>query len=183
MKGLHPYPQRESELREQWRVIGDVEDELYFGGFLEPNMGFADAGLVRAVAFPDGSYIEFPDAGTPVWWHRLRRRDRWLAAGLYVKIWYTSTVGSTANFQLDMGVRETQPGDVMGAGFPLRLATSLVFPGPAVAGTEMAFEKSFAASVITGQGDLVQLSFNRVPADANVNPLRLLGVYYRVLPS
>lgn len=208
MKGLHPspsvilptaklfpasdgsvtFPRTEAgasaDLRENFRVLNDVADELYFTGFLEPNQGFADAGLVRAVVFPDGSYIEFPNVGTPVWWHRLRRRKRWLAAGLYLKIWYTSDVGAAANFTLDVGVREGDAGDVMGAGFRLTYAPSLSIPGPAVAGTVLVKELSSTTnSIISGQKDLVQFSFNRNPADANGNLLRVLGVYFEVLPQ
>lgn len=185
MNGLGPAPPIGAEIREQWRIVNEVLDELYFKPAMLPGVGYFDAGANLATnVIPGCSTVEFTKAGAALGWRtEWRRRVRWRNAAVRVTITYSAVAGSTNNFHIDLRTREHAAGDVHPVGN--MFTVSFTVPGPAVANTEMSYVYVSPGVAINGAKPNLTLVLARNPVaadDTNANSLHVLSVEWEVIP-
>jgi len=179
--GLHPFPQADSESRENWRVTSEVLDKLYLEFFLEPGDGGLYGGA--ALAATGGNIANagnFPDAAVSFWIVNLPIRPAFQRYAYQVDVDYTSTAGGVANFNLQTALWLTTPGGNLGTD-PV-LAANGTAAGPANANDEKRVTfTSGTATLISPLYRHMRFRFLRDGvADPNNNPLRVLGIYLRL---
>lgn len=186
IKGLHPIPVQSAEIHENWRTVSEALGELYFERTYGPGIGalFNGAALVSFGA-PLG--ISFPNAGVPLLVGPMEKRpERWQRAGFEATLWYTSPVGSTNNFAINVDVIPHDEGDVLTA-IVASATISYVIPGPAVANTELKTTAvTLSTTAIAGNKDCLCFRVYRDAAnasDTNANAFYLEQVLIRVLPQ
>lgn len=176
MRGLY-HKGDEPEDRERWRVVDEALSEVYMEGWLGTGAG------VR-VGAADGQsnfgYTSFPNGAQTSVRYELKVRQRWHGCGLYIKVWYTSPVGSTNTFSVTVGGRQTREGQNLLA--PLSIFTTNLTPaGPAVAQDVKVYELTTATGIISAYFDVLSLRFVRNDPDANANELWQILAYYKVV--
>jgi hypothetical protein len=160
---------------ERQRVLHRALDEEYFRRDLAPGMvtyevGAADAanGLTAVMRLPAAA------AGTFPMLHRTCRMNALVARTRpRLTMWYTSTVGSTANFDLRFQVRLHAIGALTTAAGSLVFSTQLLAPGPAVANTILS-ATVVGGAIMPAIPAPVRLSVARIGGDPNVNALDIL---------
>ncbi len=183
MNGLHPFPAADSEIRENWRVVSEVLDELYFELFLEPGMGGlygTAAKVVITAGVPRANAIELPDAVTGIWLLALPVRDRFSRLSYQLDVDYTSPVAGVANFTLQADLFLTTPGGNLQTDPTITVQAPA--PGPANINDEK--RVTLTAPITTLVSPLYRhMRFRLIrlgAADANNNPLHVLGAYLRL---
>lgn len=165
-------------------------DELYNQVWLYPGMGVGvKGGTVTPTedtpAIPTGSFAaeKFLDANDSRYTWNIGVRSLWRNHNCDATFWYTSDVGSTNNFRIQLLLSTMQEGLPVNT-FPLNSTAS--YPGPAVANTVMKVTVTGQLAPFTIQTDkLLSFLFRRIGADAadtNVNACILLAVmlnFYR----
>lgn len=183
MNGLHPFPESAPEIRENWRVTGEILDEIYFELFLEPGMGGlygTTAKVVITPAVPRANAIEFPNAVTGIWLLGLPVRDRFSRLSYQLDVEYTSPVAGIANFTLQADLFLTTPGGNLQTD-PV-ISVQAAAPGPVNINDEK--RVTLTAPIATLVSPLYRhMRFRLIrlgAADANNNPLHVLGAYLRL---
>jgi hypothetical protein len=193
MRGLNPGPLSPAELRENQRVTNEVLDELYFVREFEPGdgtvglvAGTATAAAIAPQAVPGTPAIELPATagGKPAWRINLRRKRRWLRAGLRLRIQHTATAGAAGNVRLELLLRSWSTGDV----YPGRtdLVTGWTLASSAVASTAELLDYVTTSIVIPGDKDWLTLGFYRDKtnaADTSGSSLYITGISLEILPQ
>lgn len=164
--GLGPLSAETVPLERQ-RARDRAVDETYFR--VELAAGVCNYfGAVTEVDANNAVVMRFPNAASTYARRIVRGRDLWPRTRLRFDVWYTSPVGSTANFEL-LGVMwcHDAGGTVAGAG----IAVTWTAAGPAVAGTPMKTSAVVTAPVNSTPHEVVRLAIGRNDPDANVNAL------------
>lgn len=183
MKGLHPFPAADPEVRENWRTVNEVVDELYFEFFLDPGMGGlygTAAPVVITPAIPRANAIDFPNAVTGVWLLALPVRRRFSRLAYQVDIDYTSPAAGTATFTVQTDLFLTTPGGNLQTD-PVVTAQGAP-PGPANVNDEGRVTLTSATTTLVSTL-YRHLRFRLIrtgAADANNNSLYVLGAYLRL---
>ena len=173
-----------AELRENFRTLNEVLDELYFKPAFYPGDGtLLNGALFDASVINAAASVEFPAAGVPGWLNERVRRSRWQNAQIRLTLSYTATVGSTNNFWLSFAIREHGAGTVHPAAN--LIAVGVAIPGPAIAKTELSFVYVSPGVAINGalRGLTFGLARDKTNAgDTNVNSLHVLSAEWEILP-
>lgn len=113
-----------------------------------------------------------------------RRPSQWISGKLRIQFWFTSPVGSTANFFIQINVDAARTGEVIPA--TNLLALSAAYAGPAVADTKM-FSGSVYTTTSFGNDDehfslrIARLSTNA--SDTNLNTFHLMDAEVFHIPA
>lgn len=148
MQGISPFPQSGPEARENWRVVNDVADELYFLQVFQPGsltpVGGSGPGAVGGGRV--GSLI-LPDAATTNGRFVIRVPN--YAARHYLRIRYRATSNTTGNsFLIRFAAWAYGESSNYNTGSTLLGDTTLTVAGPVAAMDRLAGEVLLSSAII-----------------------------------
>lgn len=182
MRGIRIEPPTAVEERDNWRILNEVVDELYFKRTYFPGTGVYTSGAAVAMASRK-SVVDFPNAGNPAWRWSEERRSRWMQAGIYWKVRYTTDAAGGGNFAVQLQLVQTGAGDNVAAAALYQSPKTLAAPAAANDVAEAEFVDT--GVVINGNKDDLGWLFLRTSGDAtDTSPdvLRVYSVTVKVLP-
>lgn len=165
-----------------------LDDDHYVRRFTPGEFVLGGAGapthVLVTTASPRWSAIEMPDAATSLAVVSFAKPSEWRAGHLRVTYWYTSPVGSTNAFRIQVLMRAIRDAEVLTGTLLVDLSTNVA--GPAVANTVVRAAAVLTTVAIGNDDELFTLRIGRIGADAgdtNVNVFQLLYAKVEHLPA
>lgn len=184
MRGLILNPPGEAEERENWRLVGDMVDELYFRREYRAGLGRYDVGAAVAMN-SRGAVVSFPNAGNPSWRLVERRAERWRRAGIHAKLAYTVDAAGGGDFYFRLNILNFDAGDNLAT--IAQTTLNLAIASPAANSDVLTAELvDTTSTIIPGNKGWVIFLLQRISADAadtSANALQILSLDIRVLPQ
>lgn len=158
------------------RAISTAIDQLRNEDWLSPGDGVVTSGGAGAFAVKDSRYpaVSMPDAVSTNWFVSRYWRPWWIQGTFSVDVFFTSSTGSTATFDLLVQLYSLESGDVTSSG-PLELSDASSVAGPSVADTVQIHSVSFSTGVSVPLGLVSWKIVRNGAADTNNNSLSILG--------
>lgn len=162
-------PTADSTALEQQRIRDRALDEVYFREALTYSNTVLTTAATASNA--DARVIRFPNAGGFA--NRVvAERDLWIRTRPKIEVWYTSPVGSTANFDLGFALWTF---GLTGTTTFTPLAVAWSAPGPAVANDILKTQATITSGLLPSSPfGSVRLRLERTAGDANANDLDVL---------
>lgn len=113
-----------------------------------------------------------------------RRPSEWLRGRIRARYWYTSPVGSTNNFLIQVGITAVKTGEVL-PGTSL-LGGNVAVPGPAVANTRTVSGTLYSTVSFDSDDEVFSVRVVRMSpnaSDTNANEFHLLGIELVHVPN
>lgn len=178
-----------SYLKTNQRAIArHLTDDHYIRGFTPAEFVLADAGVTLAgvpAATPRWPALVFADAVTSRAVVAWRKPSEWRSGKMRVRIWYTSDVGSTNNFQSSIRLNAIRDSEVL-PGTALLAALTNTIAGPAVADTVIRASYTYSTTSLGGDDELFSMQLGRIggdAADTNTNDLMVLYAEVEHIPG
>lgn len=159
---------------ERQRILHRALDEEYFRREMSSGTVVYEGGTAADAINQNSAVMRVPatGVGVPSMIHRtFGMNELWARTRPRLLLWYTSPVGSTANFDLRFQLRMFAVGGTTAPG--LLFSTNLVVPGPAVANTVL-FATVVGGAVVPAIPAPLRFTIARVGADPNVNALDII---------
>ena len=158
---------------ERQRILHRAIDEAYFRVPIAPGAALYEGGVVTEVLNNDAWAMRFPAGATGAADVQVPTRELWVGTRPRIDVWYTSPVGSTANFDFRFGLWVHGPDLTTTYAPPL---VSWTAPGPAVANTVLKTSAVITSSRFpTSPYGVTRLRLGRLTGDANANARDVLA--------
>lgn len=176
------FPERadpQSMLSNQRSIARHVDDDHYVRGFTPGEFALDAAGVTQVnipVATPRWPALEYADgvlARATVDW---RKPSQWRVGKVRARFWYTSPVGSTNNFVVNVRVAAVRDGEVL-PGTDLFIIGA-AYPGPTVVNTVIRSPYLYATTSLGSDDELFTLQIARDGANAGDTNTNVLQVTY-----
>lgn len=164
-----------------------INDDHYVRGFMPGEFvldGVNAAFIVIPPAILQRPAIEMPDAVTSYGLVTFRKPSEWRSGQLRVRYWYTSDVGSTNNFMIQVAVTAVRDGEL--AGGTTLISSNAAVAGPAVASTIIRSAYTYTTTALSADDELFSIRMLRLGGDAsdnNVNDFQLVYVECEHIPA
>lgn len=174
-------------LSNQQALERHINDDHYVRGFMPGEFvldGTNAAFIVIPPAILQRPAIEMPDAVTSFGLVTWRKPSEWRSGQLRVRYWYTSDVGSTANFVVQIAVTAVRDGEL--AGGTTLVSSNSAVAGPAVASTIIRSAYTYTTTALGGDDELFSVRVLRLGGDAgdtNVNDFQLVYLEVEHIPA
>lgn len=184
IKGLHPFPQRPSEIQENWRATREALEHVYFRKWLIGATGIGLGGSAEALvanATQPLPGVQFPNAATSSWRWTIPLDPLVGPAIARVTFWFSSPVGSTNTFSITCAVRSY---DTTGTSALIGTSTAN-YAGPAVADTWQQGGPIVLSALpfLAGRHLSLRATIQRNDPDANANTLDFIQALLEILPQ
>lgn len=164
-----------------------LNDDHYVRGFAPGEFVLDGINAVFVVIPPailQRPAVEMPDAVTSYALVTLRKPSEWRTGQMRVIYWYTSDVGSTNNFLVQLAVTAVRADEL--AGGTTLVSSAVAVAGPAVASTVVRSAYTYTTTACGADDELFSIRVLRLGADAsdnNINKFQLLYVTLEHIPA